>query len=155
MAACGRCEKDLAMVAAVEFHLSTNMLLSELQHRMKNTDLKVIDVLELATLTQWMEIIGEYPAAVFCWVNNHMAGDLRRNRAHYDVSIMTNLDGCKFGPDCDYPCHCKNNDMCDPLDAVARMAVMTLFWEKMDILVGLGVATGVNLVSCVAHWGES
>ena len=65
MAACGRCEKDLAMVAAVKFHLSTNMLLSDLRHRMKNTDLKIIDVLEMATLTQWMEIIGEYPAPVF------------------------------------------------------------------------------------------
>ena len=64
MAACGSCEKDLAMVAAVKFHLSTNMLLSDLRHRMKNTDLKVIDVLEMATLTQWMEIIGEYPAPV-------------------------------------------------------------------------------------------
>ena len=53
------------MVAAVKFHLSTNMLLSDLRHRMKNTDLKVIDVLEMATLTQWMEIIGEYPASVF------------------------------------------------------------------------------------------
>ena len=50
------------------------------------------------------------------WVNNHKAGDLRRNRAHYDISVMTNLDCCKFGPDCDYPCHWKNNDMCDPLD---------------------------------------
>ena len=65
MAACGRCEKDLAMVAAVKFHLSTNMLLSDLRHRMKNTYLKFIDVLEMATLTQWMEIIGEYPAPVF------------------------------------------------------------------------------------------
>ena len=65
MAACGRREKDLAMVAAVKFHLSTNMLLSDLRHRMKNTDLKVIDVLEMATLTQWTEIIGEYPARVF------------------------------------------------------------------------------------------
>ena len=53
------------MVAAVKFHLSTNMLLSDLRHRMKNTDLKVIDVLEMVTLTQWMEIIGEYPAPVF------------------------------------------------------------------------------------------
>ena len=53
------------MVAAVNFHLSINMLLSDLRHRMKNTDLKVIDVLEMATSTQWMEIIGEYPAPVF------------------------------------------------------------------------------------------
>ena len=41
------------------------MLLLELRYRTKNTDLKVIDVLEMATLTQWMEIIGEYPAPVF------------------------------------------------------------------------------------------
>ena len=53
------------MIAAVKFHLLTNMLLSDLRHRMKNTDLKVIDVLEMATLTQWTEIIGEYPALVF------------------------------------------------------------------------------------------
>ena len=65
MAACGRCKKDLAMVAAVKFHLSTNMLLSDPRHRMKNTDLKVIDVLEMVTLTHWMEIIGEYPAPMF------------------------------------------------------------------------------------------
>ena len=45
------------MIAAVKFHLSTNMLLSDLRHRMKNTDLKVIDVLKMATLTQWTEII--------------------------------------------------------------------------------------------------
>ena len=51
--------------SSVKFHLSTNMLLSDLRHRIKNTDLKVIDVLEMATLTQWTEIIGEYPTAVF------------------------------------------------------------------------------------------
>ena len=56
---------DLAMVAEAKFHLSTNMLLSDLRHRMKNTDLKVLDVLEMATLTQRTEIIGEYPAPVF------------------------------------------------------------------------------------------
>ena len=36
------------------------MLMSDLRHRMKNTDLKVIDVLEMVKLTQWTEIIGEY-----------------------------------------------------------------------------------------------
>ena len=30
----------------------------------------------------------EYPG----WVNNHKAGDLRRNRAHYDVRVMSLLD---------------------------------------------------------------
>ena len=67
MAACGRCEKDLVMVAAVKFHLSTNMLLSDLRHRMKNTDLKVIDVLEMTRWHNGRKLLGNTPHQCFCW----------------------------------------------------------------------------------------
>ena len=74
------------MVAAVKFHLLTNMLMSDLRHRMKNTDLKAIDVLEMVKLTQWTEIIGEYlflltgPLKILCFKSLFLSPGKSYNR---------------------------------------------------------------------------
>ena len=43
------------------------------------------------------------------WVNNHEAGDLRRHRAHYGVTVMTDIFG--IGTECSNPeqCDCMNH----------------------------------------------
>ena len=38
------------------------------------------------------------------WVNNGEAGDLRRYRAHYDVTVMANLHAIKEMQDFDFVC---------------------------------------------------
>ena len=39
----------------------------------------------------WALMFSLICARINAWVNNHEAGDLRRNRAHYDVSVMLRL----------------------------------------------------------------
>ena len=35
---------------------------------------------------------------------------------HYLHVFLYTLDSCKFGENCDYPCHCQNNEVCNPTD---------------------------------------
>ena len=32
------------------------------------------------------------------------------------TSWALSIDSCKFGENCDYPCHCQNDDVCDSVD---------------------------------------
>ena len=89
-------------------------------------------------------VTGEFPsqrplisAWTKGWVNNHEAGDLRRHRAHYDVTVMKYLTNRDRSVDCDGLQHTCTWDMitviiCTPGSMHAIICYMWA-WRHHDV----------------------
>ena len=78
------------------------------------------------------------------WVNNREAGDLRRNRAHYDVIVINKVTFITAAT-----CH-KNTTMCE-----CTFSVKWLPWRQILILTHSVLLWGSNFhVRCFPHNGN-